>query len=822
MRIPLSWLNELAPFGDDVAMLTATLDDLGLVVEGVERTGEGLGDVVVARVDEISAIEGADKVRAVKAFDGTTELSIVCGAKNFEVGDLVPLAPVGAVLPGGFEIAKRKMRGVESHGMLCSAAELELAEDSAGLMILSGVEGAAPGQRLIDLLGLEPDVVFDISVEGNRPDAWSVLGVARDLAARLGLPFNPPEPEASAPASGTSATGVIAATDLCGRLAVAVIEGVEVGPSPAWIERRLLLAGMRPINNVVDASNLVMLERGQPTHPYDLNRVPGGGIVVRRAKAGEQLETLDGQVRTLGVARPGVGGGEDDLVIAAATDEVLGAAGIMGGASSEIDDATTTVLLEAAWFEPMAIARTSKALGLRTEASARFERGCDPDGITTSVSRFVDLLALSSPTAALAGPVVVAEGQLPEAPEITIDLAAMNQFLGSDLDAEGVAGLLAPRGFTCTTQGSTVLVHVPASRSDVRPAPFGVADLYEEVARTAGYRAMARTSPSWPQPGGLSARQQLRRQLREICVGLGCAEVWTATVLPDHLAELVPSGQEPIRLANPLAAGESTLRTGLMPGVLEAAQRNLEHQRHDVALFEVGTVFVHPTAMAEARLERTAGSSGATTALPGERELLALAFAREDDDARSAVVAWRLIERSLGLQPARLEPVGQGAVPGCHPTRSAALVASDGRTLGVVGEADPGLLEAMAISTPELRRRVAWIEVDVDALAAAPRLPLEAKPVSRFPSASFDLAFALVDEVPAAALESALAQAAGDALESIRLFDVFRGGQLAEGSRSLAFELRLNAPDRTLSESDLAELRATCIAAGEALGATLR
>ena len=304
MRAPLSWLRDFAPFPDDIGVLRDALDDLGLVVEAVERVGEGLGDVVVSRVLEIRTIKGADKIRLVVVDAGADPLEIVCGAHNFEVGDRVPLAPVGAILPGGFEIVRRKMRGIWSNGMLCSGKELGLSDDGAGLLILGDEARGEPGTPLMDALGLEPDVVFDITVEGNRPDAWSMTGIARDLAGRLGLPFDAPDAPLPVPSGRpveSAASASVESLELCPRLTVSVLDGVRVGPSPQWIARRLLLAGMRPINNVVDASNYVMLELGQPTHPYDLARLPGRGLSVRRAQPGEMVETLDGVSRTVGV-----------------------------------------------------------------------------------------------------------------------------------------------------------------------------------------------------------------------------------------------------------------------------------------------------------------------------------------------------------------------------------------------------------------------------------------------------------------------------------------------------------------------------------------
>ncbi len=513
MRVPLSWLRDFAPFVGEPAELAATLDDLGLVVEATELVGEGLDDIVVARVDEISAIEGADRIRRVVVDAGDGPVEVVCGAWNFEVGDLVPLAPVGAVLPGGFEIGRRKMKGVVSNGMLCSGRELGLSEDHEGIMVLNGIEGAVPGRSFVEALGIERDVVFDVAVEANRPDAWSMAGVARDLAARLGLAFaipDPTPPPRTGPSVDSLASVVLDDSELCPRFAARVMTGVTVGPSPDWLARRLTLAGMRPINNVVDASNYVMLELGQPTHPYDLDRLPGAGIVVRRAQPGETLTTLDGVVRELGTPGPALGDAGQDCLICDANGDPVGIGGIMGGASSEIAESTTRVLLEAAYFVPIAIARTAKRLNLRTEASSRFERGVDPHGIDRAMDRFCELLAATSgPSTAIAPGALDVRGDVPDAIALTVRAERINALLGTTFDTNQVAEGLAPLGFASEPgpEPGSLLVTVPTFRPDIRPAPFGQADITEEVARTYGYSRLPRRQPAWPQPGGLTQRR---------------------------------------------------------------------------------------------------------------------------------------------------------------------------------------------------------------------------------------------------------------------------------------------------------------------------
>jgi phenylalanyl-tRNA synthetase beta chain len=829
VRTPLSWLRDFAPFGNDVATIAAALDDLGLVVESIERVGEGLEAVSVARVSEVATIEGADRIRRVVVDSGDGAVEVVCGAWNFAEGDLVPLVRAGGVLPGGMQIARRTMRGVVSEGMLCSGRELALSSDGDGLLILTDVEGAVPGQALSEALGIEPDVVFDITVEGNRPDAWCVAGIARDLAARLGLPFTlaPSVPDAAAgPGVGEVASALVEAPDLCPRLTVRVATDVTVAPSPRWLARRLIVAGMRPINNVVDASNYVMLELGQPTHPYDLDRVPGAGLRVRRARRGERLVTLDGVTRELGVAGRGLGETGEDCVICDAEDVVIGVAGIMGGESSEISPATTRVLLEAAYFSPMAVARTGKRLRLRTEASARFERGCDPWGIDRATDRFFSLLSLSSPQMLVAAGTLDVRGEVPEAVVVPVSVGALNALLGTQLSTEAVVGLLEPLGFACTrsAEGDDALsVAAPTNRPDIRPAPDGVADVAEEVARTFGYSRIERHQPSWPEPGGLTARQRDRRSVREVLFGLGASEAWTPSFVSDEDHRRIGLLGRAVEVANPLVHEERFLRRAQLPGLLRALAYNADRRQGAISLFEIGIVFSVPDGEA-AGVGQRAGAGGAREVqLPVERELLSVVFAAEGSDARRAVVAWRVLRDALGLVDVGPEQGSDAAGPGLHPTRSAVLQEATAATVvGTLGEVDPSVAASFGVS----ERRIGWLEVDLGLLldpdVVARRSDLSS-PISRYPSSDIDLALVVADEVTADRVGSELRRAGGDLLESVTLFDVYRGPGVPEGKRSLAFRLRFCALDRTLTDAEVGELRATLVdAVQHALGATLR
>ncbi len=847
MRAPLSWLRDFAPFVGEPVELAAALDGLGLVVEEIETVGEGLGDIVVARVEEIAAIEGADKIRrvVVEVGDGTVE--VVCGAQNFEVGDLVALAPVGAVLPGGVAIKRAKMKGVASNGMLCSGRELGLSDDHEGILRLNDADQAVVGGHLTDAVGIEPDVIFDIAVEANRPDAWCIAGIARDLAARMSLPFAIPATVPIGPDTGASDGPTVGAPvetlasvrvddlELCPRFTARVIEGVTVGPSPQWLARRLALAGMRPINNVVDASNYVMLELGQPTHPYDLDKLPGHGLLVRRAEPGETLTTLDGVVRTLGRPGRGLGDTGEDCLICDATGSPVGIGGVMGGASSEIDASSTRVLLEAAYFDPMAIARTSKRLALRTEASARFERGCDPQGIDRAAARFCQLLALTAgPRMVVADGSIDIKGLVPVPISMIVRPSKVNGLLGSDLTAAQIAELLAPLGIGAdpavdpgpTGDGGEVVleVTVPTFRPDIRPAPLGEADVTEEVARIYGYSRITRRTPSWPQPGRLTQYQKDRRLLRDVLCGLGSSEVWTETFVSEF--DQVNSGVEPpyVEVTNPLVESERFLRSSMMPGLIRTVRFNAERRQGSLRLFEVGTVFD----LADSPPTDLAAGPPAKTS-----ERLTAVFALQDDDAWAAVAAWHTIAGALGLADWALDDRSLSGTPAqvLHFYRSATIVApgpgggvetkpvDHPTVLGVVGELNPYLVGQFGLLNPDGRpRQLGWLDLDIGVLLDRDRVPRhsqEARPISRYPSSDIDLAFVVREDVQADRVGRTLRRAGGDLLESIDLFDVYRGPSVEEGSRSLAFHLRFCALDRTLTDDEIGALRARCIEAVE-------
>ena len=783
MKVLLSWLREFAPIEGDPADLGDQLSGLGLAVESIKPIGEGLGGIVVARVLGLRPHPDADRIQIVDVDAGDGEaLQVCCGAFNMSVGDLVPLATLGCVMPDGMEIARRRMRGEWSNGMLCSPVEIGLGDDGEGILVLDGDH--APGLPLAEALEMGADVLFDIEVNPNRPDAMSVAGVARDLAARQGAPFSLPEPAVAE--TGLDATDRLSVEildpDLCGRFAVRVLDGVGIQASPRWLANRLTALGMRPINSVVDVSNYVMLELGQPSHTYDLAKLAGAGFRVRRAVDGETIETLDGVTRTLTSA---------DGVVADSDDMVVGIAGVMGGASTEIGGDTTSVALEMAWWDPASIAASARRLGLRSEASARFEKGADPEVADLAMRRFAELLADTGAT--LAPGMVDARGNTPERETILVRTGRVNGILGTDLTRDRIGELLGPIEFTAVPNGDDLDVDIPSFRPDSTTE----IDVIEEVARMHGYTGIARTRPRSMLTGALSRRQVDRRTVRTAMIGLGLDEVMPVPFLAPGDLERAGLDADGITVTNPLVAEESVMRSSLRPGILKTLAYNASHRLAGLGLFEVGHVYRHPEA---------------SQPLPDEREYLAVALAGRD--AGDAVGVWSALADALA---ARDYALVADVVAGLHPTRTARIEVG-GVPVGHVGEVDPGVLDAFDV--PE---RVGWLEVDLDTLLGVPHGDTPYQQVSRYPSSDIDLAFEVDDAVPASAVERCLREAAGDLLARLSLFDVFRGAPVGDGSRSLAFTLRFQAVDRTLTDAEMVDVRRRCIDAVEgSLPASLR
>ena len=800
MFVPRSWLDEFVDTSNKtVDELTDAFNELGLVVEGVEAHGEGLDGIVTAQIKAIRKHPDADKIRlvdVVTAVDATETLQIACGAWNFFEGDVVPLATLGTTMPDGMKIERRKMRGEWSNGMLCSGRELKLSDDHAGIWRLP--EGTPLGVPITVALGIAKDVVFDLSIEANRPDAMSILGVARDLAPKIGSTLKVLASKVAlaqvAPASVNR--GTITATDLCDRLTVTVIKNVTVTQSPLWVQSRLKLGGMRPINNLVDASNYVMLEYGIPSHAFDLDRLPGGCIDVRWARADELITTLDGVERTLSPSTLGV----LDGIIADGNAIAVGIAAVMGGLTSEVGDDTENLLLEVAHWTPMCIARTSKRLKLRSEASARFERGTDREAIIASVSRIVEIIQETCPSLEVESFDDVRPLEL-AVNTVTVRTDRANLVLGTHLSTAEIAGYLFPIGFiSAPTEDTGILsVTIPSWRPDA----VGEIDVIEEVGRHHGYGNVDRQALTNSRVGTLTPYQKARRKTADLLVAKGCEEVWTSTFLSP--ADLSRSGlsTESVALANPMVAEESVLRTSLLPGMLRVLGHNADHRSPAMRLFEIGHTFNPPRPR---------------QVVPYEREYLGVVLAANGDDATTAVTFVSALVATLRVKPEAVA-IRSDEIAGLHPTRAARIVGSGtGFSVGMLGEVDPDVAREWGVD-----RRVGVVLIDLENFAALPRRAETIVSFSKFPSSDVDLAFAVSESTPAADVESALKLGAGELLQELSLFDVYRGDRIAAGSRGLTYRLRFAALDRTLTDADVVAVRQAAIdAVFKSTGSALR
>jgi phenylalanyl-tRNA synthetase beta chain len=783
MRAPLSWIRDFTPVEAPADDIVAALNQLGLEVEAVEEPGRDVAGVVAARVLGVEPHPNADKLTVVDVDYGSGSTRVVCGARNVAAGDVVPYAPPGARLPGIGVLERRKIRGFASDGMLLAPDELGLGDDHEGIVHLD--DNTEAGDDVRRVLALD-DVIFDLAITPNRPDAMCIVGVARELAAHFGLPLQVPEPHAPTdPTVRSDITVRIEAPDRCPRYLARVAE-VTMAPSPSWLAQRLVKAGMRPISNVVDVTNYILLERNQPLHAFDLDRLGGRGILVRLAKRGERITTLDGVDRPL---EP------DDLLICDAESTPQAIAGIMGGGTSELSDATKVILLEAAYFERMRIARSSKRLKLRSESSARFERGIDPNAVAEHAERAMELFA--EVAGARVTPEVVDEYPRPiEGARIRVRTSKVNRVLATRLSDTEILDALRPLGIEVGGSGDDIAAIAPTYRPDLERE----IDIIEEVARRVGFASIGRAvARPLEQVGGLTHRQRERRVVADALVGAGLAEAVTIPLVAT--ADLERAGAPVDRLveaANPLRAEESVLRTRILPGLLRAAAYNRAHGLADVGLFELGRVFLAPRSrralLPEEPLHLAVVLAGAVRRSPVEPD--------RSVDPYDGVDVLRQVFEALEIADGRTEAATR---PGFAPERAAAVIV-DGTEIGAVGEVAPAVLDALELAPP-----VVGLEIDLDQLLDARRRDRAFRPPSPYPPSSIDLAFVVAEDVAAGTVATTLRDAAGDLLEALRLFDVFRADILGPDRKSLAFALRFRAPNRTLTDDEVGEIRQRCI-----------
>ena len=818
MRAPLSWLRDFATLPDDLDArgIGEALIRAGLEVETISQAGADVtGPLVVGQVVSYEVEEHRNgkvirycRVDVAEHNDETGSRGIVCGAHNFEIGDTVVVALPGAVLPGGFRIAARKTYGHISDGMICSARELGLGEDHSGILVLPN-DDLEPGLDAVPVLRLRDDVL-DVAVTPDRGYCLSIRGLARESAQATGVSFIDPV-DRPVPAAKGEGYPVRLESDACPLFVAVSVTGIDpTRPSPLWLSRRVQLAGMRSISLAVDITNYVMLETGQPIHAYDADLLDGP-MVVRKAIEGEKLTTLDDVVRPL---HPG------DLLITDASGPI-GLAGVMGGASSELSASTTSVLIEAAHFDAMTIARTSRRHKLSSEASRRFERGVDPGATYAAAHRVAQLLVELAGGTLIANETVV--GAVPPSPGTTIADSLPGAILGTDIDHGTAVELLRTIGAAVVEHDDGRLTITPPSWRPDLTDPY---DYVEEVGRQIGFDTIEPVVPRAPVGRGLTRSQRARRDIAAALATSGFVEVLSSPFLSiEELDRLgIPADDDRRRLnriINPLSEASPYLRTTILPGLLATAARNRSRGNDDLALFESGSVFYandpliaapqvpvsqRPSEDQLAQLDRALGRQprhlGAL--LAGQWRPDNWAGSGEAAGWQQAIAFVEIAARVVGLRLSRRAAEHEP----WHPGRCAEFLLPDGAVLGHAGELHPAVCEAFGLPT-----RSAAAEIDLDALIAAAPERGEVAAISTFPVAKEDVALIVDTDVPAGIVERALRSGAGPLLESLTLFDVYTGPQIGEGKKSLAFALRFRAPDRTLTDAEAASARDSAVAA---------
>ena len=778
MRISYNWLKEFIDLEVSVDELTQDMTQLGMEVESVDQPGKEVQGVVVGQVLEITPHPNADKLTVCKTdVGGEAPLQIICGAKNFAVGDKVPTAVVGSTLPGDFKITARKMRGLESQGMMCSARELALGEDHEGLLILP--ENMPLGEDVQPLLGLD-DSIIEIEVTPNRGDWAGMIGVARELAAYYDTSVKLANVDIKeAPYSAQSLSSVtIEDPDLCPRYCGRVLKNVTIGPSPLWLAKCLIAAGQRPINNIVDITNYVLLETGHPLHAFDLDKLGEGRIVVRRATAGETITTIDQEKRPL----------DTDMLMIADASNPVAVAGVMGGFESEVTEGTTNIFLESAYFNPKSIRKTARALNMITEASQRFQRGADPEGLVYAMERATHLMQ------ELAG-AEVASGYFDEYPgkakpiEITLRFERTARLLGLDIPGAEQAGSLGRMGFEIQEQDDAqCTVTVPTWRPDVSME----ADLIEDVARFYGYDKMPARIPRVRRGEEvLAPEDKALRALRRHLAGLGLTEFMTLAFVSEVEVEHAGLGLDSsdiARLQNPLSENQAVMRPSLIPSLLSAASRNIRHGNADIQAFEIAPVYRDGSGE-EAPIQQT----HIAFVLSGSAEPLHWSRTPRSVDFYDLKGYVETMFDILNIGETTLKDSNQATYqPG-----QAAEIHYEGKSIGSMGEVAAPVRKALDLENP-----VFVAEINLDPLMSHFNDIHHFTPIPAFPVSTRDIAVVVDNGIPAETLLKTVQDAGGKYLKQAELIDIYWGKQIPAGKKSVAIGLTYQSPERTLTDKD--------------------
>ena len=760
MKISINWLRDYV----DCQLPASELEDLlrraGLEVAGIDQRGAGIDHVVAAEILESTQHPNADRLSVCKVNDGSPEpRQIVCGAKNYKVGDKVPLALPGAVLPGDFKIKTGKLRGVESEGMMCSAKELRLAEDSEGLLILP--PETAPGTPIKDLFPTE--TILELEITPNRSDWLSHLGVARELSVFTGLPVKAPEP--ALPPTASAEGQVRIESEGCPLYTLRRISGVKVGPSPQWLRDRLAAVGLRSVNNVVDVTNYVLFELGQPLHAFDAAKI-SGPLIVRAATEGEAFRALDGREYKLPT---------DSLVIADANGPAA-LAGLMGGEGSGVTESTTDILLESAVFEASGVRRASRALGLFSDSSYRFERGVDLEGVAKASARAVELILQVA--GGMAEPLVLVSGKCPERGKVSLRHARVRDLLGISLTNAEIESALARVGLEKLAAGEVTRWSIPGYRRELRRE----ADLIEEIARVVGIEKIPSLAQGpFAASSDADAAYDFAMNLRRSLAGMGFHEARTSTLV--SAADVSHFG-DAVALKNPFGDDQSQLRNSLVPGLLAALRRNLDQGAKSIALFECGRVF------------RTAGE--------GQRLAIVLTGERHETSWRGETArVWDVFDLTGAVR--QLASLGeQDVVPLTSPVApfgACAEIFLHGKKIGIVGQLTPAVAREIGASAPLLAA-----EFDLDLWRAAATAKTSVAALAKFPGSARDIAFLAPLALPYGEVRSLIESLKEPLLESVRLFDLFtdsKGEKIPSDKKSMAISLTFRSPERTLTADEI-------------------
>ena len=795
MKLPLKWLKDFTDIHASPKEYADALTMSGSKVEGIETLGEEIDRVVVGRIVTLQKHPDADRLQVALVDIGGENVQIVTGAMNIKVDDLIPVALDGSSLPGGKRIKRGRLRGVESCGMMCSISELGVTKEEYpnaaedGIFILEG--SPAAGTDIRDVLGLN-ETIIDFEITSNRPDCFSIIGLARESAATFGTDFKVPEisvKETGSPAKDMASVE-IQAPDLCSRYAARIVTDVRIGPSPVWMKERLKAAGVRPVNNIVDITNYVMLELGQPMHAFDLENLKGHSIIVRKAAEGEKLQTLDGQDREL----------EPSMLVIADEERAVAVAGVMGGANSEITPDTRTILLESATFNGISVRMTAKKLGMRTEASGRFEKGLDPENALTAVNRAAQLIEQLGVGTVCKGvidcyPVKAEKRTIPFSPK------RINALLGTDISAERMKEIFEKLEIEVDEAAGTAVA--PTFRPDLECE----ADLAEEAARFYGYNNITATllEGKAATVGRKTWRQRIEDMIRQTMLSCGLSETYTYSFTSPKVFDSINLPEDSdlrkaVVISNPLGEDFSIMRTTTLPEMLEVLATNHSRRVEEARLFEVSYVYIP--------------KSLPLTELPEEKPVLTLGMYGNVDFYDLTGVLDELMA-VLGIKNYGYEPVKDH--PSFHPGRTAKLFVN-GKDCGILGEIHPDVAQKYKAAQ---RNYIGMI--DIEPLVAGASIKPEYKPLPKFPAVTRDIAMLVEDGVPVRQIEQLISAKAGSILEEIRLFDVYKGKQVPEGMKSVAYSVIFRAADRTLTDEEVGGAMKKIVGAlSEKLGAQLR